>query len=238
MPTGESTAYDALRAAILSFDLLPGERVSERGLEGGIGGSRTPIRAALMRLENEGLVQRADRGWRVAPIDLAEVRAAMEFREALEAATTTLAVERARDDELDALAALVDAHRRDDDEETGLRDGSDFHVALARLSGNPFLVEALGDVMTRLWRTRWLEVRTARSRTNARDEHLAIVDAVRRRDADDAARLVVAHARGTRDRLLGSLTAQRRGLRGRGLSIIDSGSDGATPAAVGSSTSA
>jgi DNA-binding GntR family transcriptional regulator len=233
MPTsGESTAYDGLRAAILSFDLLPGERISERGLEEALGASRTPIRAALMRLENEGLVQRSERAWRIAPIDLAEIRAVMEYREAMEAATARLAVARAGDDEIAALAALVTAHRQGDDEETGLRDGSDFHVALARLSRNPFLVEALAGVMTRLWRTRWLEVRSEATRAHARDEHLAIVEALAARDADAVVRLVTEHIRGTGDRLLDVLADERRRLRARGLSIIDSTTTSAPPAVV------
>jgi DNA-binding GntR family transcriptional regulator len=226
-PINEDNAYGRLRAAILSLELVPGERLSERGLESVLGASRTPIRAALMRLENEGLTQRAGRGWQVTPIDLAEVRAVMEYREALEVAAVTLAVERADDGELASLGVLAEGYRaRDDehsdDEETGLRDGSDFHIALARLSRNQFLAEGMAAALTRLSRTRWLEVRTPQSRAQARDEHLGIVAAVRDRDADKAAALVVAHCHGTRDRLLSYLAGERRRLRGRGFSIIES----------------
>ena len=226
-PVHEDSAYDRLRGAILSLEFVPGERLSERGLESVLGASRTPIRAALMRLENEGLTQRAGRGWQVTPIDLAEVRAVMEYREALEVAAVTLAVQRATDEELAALRALAGAHRasddaRSDDEETGLRDGSDFHVALARLSGNRFLADGMAGALTRLSRTRWLEVRTPQSRAQAREEHLGIVAAVAGRDARQAAALVVAHCHGTRDRLLGHLAEERRRLRGRGLAIIES----------------
>ncbi|MUK02967.1 FCD domain-containing protein [Vibrio cholerae] len=217
----ENGVYAGLRAAILSLDLVPGEKLSERGLESLLGASRTPIRAALMRLENQGLTQRAGRGWQVTPIDLAEVRAVMEYREAIETAAVVLAVERAGDDELAALRTLVDSHDNDD-EETGLRDGGDFHVALARLSRNGFFADAMSDALTRLSRTRWLEVRTADSRSQARAEHLDIIAAVRARNAEQAVTLVVAHSRGTRDRLLGYLSEERRRLRGRGFSIIES----------------
>ncbi|MFB2580540.1 GntR family transcriptional regulator [Herbiconiux sp. P15] len=231
--TSERSTYTALRAAILSLDLLPGEGLSERGLEERTGASRTPIRAALMRLENEGLTQRAGRGWQVAPIDLAEVRAVMEYREAVETAVVALAVQRAGDDELAALRLLVervpDAEPDAEldtagggEQEAGLRDGGDFHEALARLSRNPFLAEAMANALTRLSRTRWLDVRTAESRAQARSEHLEILAAVRSRDAERASALVVAHSRGTRDRLLGHLAEERRRLRGRGLAIVES----------------
>ncbi|MEN2738727.1 GntR family transcriptional regulator [Microbacterium sp. X-17] len=221
MTTGPRSAHENLRAAILSFELLPGEPLSERGLEDALGASRTPIRAALLRLEAEGLTQRAGRGWRVAPIDLAEVRAVLEYREAIEAGAVALAVERAADDELEALRGLVEEGRRDDDEATGLRDGSDFHVTVAQLSGNAFFAEAMRGVLTRLSRTRWLEVRTPEARAHARDEHLGILDAIRERDAARAVALATAHSRGTRDRLLALLADERRRLRGRGIAIVE-----------------
>jgi DNA-binding GntR family transcriptional regulator len=221
-PGNEDSAYGRLRTAILSLDLVPGERVSERGLESLLGASRTPIRAALMRLENDGLTQREGRGWRVTPIDLAEVRAVMEYREAVEVAAVRLAVERAGDGELAVLRALAEAHRGCDDEETGLRDFSDFHLALVRLSRNQFLTDGMAGALTRLSRTRWLGVRTPPSRSQARDEHLALVAALQVRVADEAVALTVAHNRGTRDRLLACLGEERRRLRGRGFSIIES----------------
>ena len=156
------TPYAVLRAGILNLDQVPGERLSERGLEGLLGASRTPIRAALMRLEAEGLVRREGRGWQVTPIDLTEVRAVAEYREAVEGAVAALAATRAGDEELQALAELARAEAPgDDDEEAGVRAGDAFHLALAGLSGNPFLVQAMRDVLTRLSRTRWLDVRTA-----------------------------------------------------------------------------
>jgi DNA-binding GntR family transcriptional regulator len=218
----EDSAYGRLRTAILSLELVPGERISERGLESLLGGSRTPIRAALMRLENEGLTQREGRGWKVTPIDLAEVRAVTEYREAVEVAAVRLAVERADDEELGALRALAEAHRDCDDEEIGLRDFSDFHLALVRLSRNQFLADGMAGALTRLSRTRWLGVRTPQSRSAARDAHLEIVAAIKARDADQAAALAVAHNRDTRDRLLAYLSEERRHLRGRGFSIIES----------------
>ena len=218
--------YERLRAAILSLELLPGERLSERGLESMLGASRTPIRAALMRLENEGLTRRDDRTWRVTPIDLSEIRALMEYREALETAVVALAVDRADDAELDSLGAIAHAGGEHDDADAVLRDGSDFHVALARLSRNAFLVDAIAGTLVRLSRTRWLEVRSAASRAHAAAEHREIVAAVAARDAERARELVIAHGRGTRDRVLASLSEERLRLRGRGLSIVESAAAG------------
>ena len=216
--------YDRLRAAILSLDLAPGERLTERGLEASFDASRTPVRAALGRLDAEGLVQRDGRGWIVSPIDLAEIGALAELREAVEGAAVRLAVQRATDADIAAVAALLDAARPGEgggtDAEQGVRAGGDFHEQLTRLSGNPAMVDAVRGAMTRLARTRWLEVRTPAAREQAWLEHRAVLDALEARDADTAARLLTGHIRGTNDRLLAALAADSRRLRGHGLAIL------------------
>lgn len=192
--------YDRVRAAILALDLTPGERLTERGLEASFAASRTPVRAALSRLELEGLVVRDGRGYSVAPIDLAEIRSLAELREAVESAAVRLAVERATGEQL---ASLDAAHPTDAD--ASVRAGGDFHASLAALSGNAFLAESVRGAMTRLERTRWLEVRTPQARDQAWREHRAVLEAVVARDADAASALLIEHIRATNERLLASL---------------------------------
>jgi DNA-binding GntR family transcriptional regulator len=212
--------YDQLRDMVLSLDLGPGERLTERWLETQFAGSRTPIRAALIRLEAEELVRRDGRNWMVAPIDLGEIAALAEFREPLETTAARLACEHATDNDLDTLAALLDSCRADAPREAWHEAGTDFHVELARLSGNPFLLKAVRGVMTRLARARWLEVLTAASREQAWTEHRCILAFIRQRLPDAAARKAATHVQATRDRLLHSLDQDRRGLRARGFAVV------------------
>ncbi len=212
--------HDRLREMILSLDIGPGERLTERWLETQFQGSRTPVRAALMRLEAEGLVQRDGRNWIVAPIDLGEIASLAEFREPLEMTAVRLACARAGEAELDAIEAMLDACRPGVPREAWHQVGTDFHVALARLAGNPFLAKAIEGVMTRLARPRWLEVWTEASRAQAWAEHLRILDCIRRHEPEAAAREAAEHVRDTRDRLLRSLEEDRRGLRARGFALV------------------
>src|SRR5271168_780248 len=101
--------HSQLREMILSLDLGPGERLTERWLEGRFEGSRTPIRAALARLESEDLVRRDGRNWMVAPIDLSELEALAEFREPLETTAIRLACARASEADLVAIDEMLDA---------------------------------------------------------------------------------------------------------------------------------
>lgn len=211
--------HDRLREMILSLDVGPGERLTERWLEGRFAGSRTPVRAALARLEGEGLVCRDGRGWIAAPIDLRELEALAEYREPLEATAVRLACARADAGAVDAIEAMLDACRPGVPREEWHRVGTDFHVAVARLSGNPFLVQAIDGVMTRLSRPRWLEVGTEASREQAWAEHRRILALIRAGDATAAAEEAAAHVRDTRDRLFRSLEDDRRGLRARGFAI-------------------
>jgi DNA-binding GntR family transcriptional regulator len=212
--------HGELRAMILSLDLGPGERLTERWLEGRFNGSRTPVRAALLKLEVEGLVRREGRNWAVAPIDLGEIASLAEFRAGLEASAVRLACARAGQCDFEALEELLQSCHPGVAREEWHRAGTDFHVELAKLAGNAFLARAIGDVMTRLARPRWLEVWTEPAREQAWAEHRRILDFIQRNEPDSAAREAVAHVEDTRDRLLRSLADDRRGLRARGFAIV------------------
>ena len=212
--------HTQLREMILSLDLGPGERLTERWLETRFEGSRTPIRAALMRLEGEDLVRREGRNWIVAPIDLRELEFVAEFREPLESAAVRSACQRASEVDLAGIEAMLDECQSGAPREEWHRVGTDFHVEIARLSGNPFIVRGIESAMTRLSRARWLEVWTEPSREQAWAEHRRILGCIRNKQPDAAVREASEHIRETRDRLLRSLSEDRRGLRARGFAVI------------------
>jgi DNA-binding GntR family transcriptional regulator len=212
----EPTVYDRLRAQILDLERVPGSRLTERGLEGELGASRTPLRAALMRLEAEGLVGRDGRGWQVSPIDLGEIARLSELRDAVETAAARISCARASDADIARLSARLDGFDRERSSDDAVRAGTTFHVELAALSGNHFFADAVDSAMTRLARSRWLVVHSA----EAWEEHRAILDLVAARDADRAAALIHRHIVGTHERLRAALDADARRLRGRGLAIV------------------
>ena len=212
--------YDRLRTQILDLERLPGARLTERGLEVDLGASRTPLRAALMQLERDGLVQRDGRAWEVTPIDLSEIARLSELRAALESAAVRLSAERAPGDAVRALESRLGTFERDRPSDEAMAAGTHFHVELAALSGNHFFADAVDSAMTRLARTRWLEVRTEPARRAAFEEHREIVALVGAGEADAAASRIADHIVGTHERLLAALSADSRSLRARGLAIV------------------
>ncbi|WP_431280420.1 FCD domain-containing protein [Leifsonia poae] len=154
------------------------------------------------------------------PIDLGEIIRLSELRDAVETAAARLSCARASDEEVTALRERLGAFVLDGPSEASVRAGTHFHVDLAGLSGNHFFADAVDSAMTRLARTRWLEVRTEDARRAAWAEHCEIVDLIAARDADAAAQHIHHHIVATHERLLAALDADTRSLRARGLAIV------------------
>jgi DNA-binding GntR family transcriptional regulator len=208
-----SLAYQKLRQAILGLDLAPGEALTERGLESFLATSRTTVRGALAKLENEGLVQRDGRGYIVAPIDFAEISQALEFRALLEVGAARLSCERANTEQLKTLKKQLEKPAKN--LENFMKSATDFHLELARLSGNSFFVRSLEDVLTRLSRTRWFEAGAEGGRQNAMTDHKAILEAIEAQDASKAEELIKRHLERSKERLIGTLMSTS-GLQIRG----------------------
>jgi DNA-binding GntR family transcriptional regulator len=210
LTTNSSTAYDRLREAILALELGPGSTLTERALETRLETSRTTVRAALARLENEGLVNRDGRGYQVAPLDLLEIKRACDWREVIETAAARATIARlnqnqASDAELETLEQQLSHVSTSEPLETYMRDATDFHINLARLAANPFMTRALEDVLTRLARARWFEAGSTNGLERADREHRQILKAIQARDANAAEQEIKAHLARSRDRLLNAL---------------------------------
>jgi DNA-binding GntR family transcriptional regulator len=215
----KSNVYEQLRDAILSLDMAPGERLSERVLEGRYEASRTPIRAALARLETEGLVGREDRGWIVTPLSLAELEQAIEFRHVIEIEVVKLACKRAQGPDIDRIAKILHSCTEESSRIVWHQVGSAFHVELARLSGNDFYVRAVEDLMIRLSRARWLEVWTVEGRDRSWSEHRTILEQIRTNQVDEAVQSITAHVDGVMSRSISGDLAGRFS-RLSGLSVV------------------
>jgi DNA-binding GntR family transcriptional regulator len=196
--------YEALRAAILTCDVPPGEELRELDLAARYAVSRAPVREALQRLEQERLVTVLPRqGYKVAPIDIADARDLFGIRIALEPASASAAAAEASDSTLRAL----DRFRELRSEITFIDDNRDFHVAVAEASGNRRMADVLRELVEQADRMVRVSIANLRDRDIDRlvAEHAAIIDALQARDGRRAARLVRAHVGDARDRIMGAL---------------------------------
>lgn len=211
-----SEVENQLRKLILSMELGPGERLTERWAEATFNASRTPVRAALQKLESEGLVCRDGLRWLVAPIDVAEVEQLCIYREVLEVAALKLSASQMTEEQLSSLEILLKEKTAVASE--GMLDdaGTRFHLYLARLCQNAFIIEGISDALRRLSRARWLDKAPSNP---AWEEHREIFAALRSQDIEKAAELLADHLRESRIRLLDDINSSKRSLRARGIVI-------------------
>lgn len=211
-----SEVENQLRKLILSMDLGPGERITERWAEATFNASRTPVRAALQKLESEGLVCRDGLRWLVAPIDVGEVEQLCIYREVLEVAALKLSASQMTEEQLNGLENLLKTNTADISEEMMDDVGTRFHLQLARLCQNAFIFEGVSDALRRLSRARWLDKAPSNP---AWEDHQEIIAALRSQKTEKAAELLAVHLSESRLRLLEAINSNKRSLRARGIAI-------------------
>lgn len=190
-------ATAALRQAILSGDLAPGQRLVEEELAGTLGVTRQSLRAALLDLTADGLVERIpNRGARVRVVTTEEAVAITECRMALEALCAAKAAERITDDEAAQLRELAENLKRSVAEGDHLKYSElnrELHRRFCVISGQTVAVGLLDRLHAQLVRHQFqLALRPGRPAVSL-PEHVAIAHAVADRRPADAERAVRAH---------------------------------------------
>jgi DNA-binding GntR family transcriptional regulator len=202
-------AHLRLRRAIVRLELPPSAPVSESVLTERFGLSRAAVRAALARLRAEGLVLASPRrGHVIAPLTLRDVREVYDLRLLVEPAGAAAAAGVLPGAAVDALAARVRSVRDPVLEEL-LAVNRDVHVTIAAAAGNGrlhALVERLLDESERAIAVA-LRAGVPGGGPRVRDEHLALLDALRAGDSGGAERAMAAAIGRFRDDLLEILTS-------------------------------
>jgi DNA-binding GntR family transcriptional regulator len=181
-----------MRRRILDNVWAPGYQALEQEIALQLGMSRTPVREALIRLANEGLVEVIPRrGMRVLPVSLSDMRDIYQILTALEsAAAEILAARKPGDEELkplvDATLAMESALAKDDLDAWAAADER-FHEQLVNMAGNKLLAEAVFSHWDRAHRARMFTLRLRPKPVSSTHEHMALVERLRRGDAAGAA---------------------------------------------------
>ncbi|WP_171962633.1 GntR family transcriptional regulator [Bordetella trematum] len=201
-PAAPQGVFEAVNAHLqqLREGLTEPLRVREEALAEQLGVSRTPVREALIRLQGGGMVQlRPGRGALLMPVTDAEYLEWVQIREQLEGLATYEAALNATKRDVEELRALFapfqTASEPADSHAAYAQANVRFHSAIMRLSANGMLAriwESFGHLQTS--RQRQTIARLHRREDSLR-EHLAIIDAIDRRDAEQAGELARAHVR-------------------------------------------
>lgn len=190
-----------LREEILNGELTPGTWLRQDELAARLGTSRIPLREALRILESDGLTESLpNRGSRVPTLSLEDVNTYYRMRERLEPLTLTESLPHLTGRDLTRLEDIQDEIERDGDVNRFLALDREFHMTT--YSGCPS--QHLLAMTERLWnstqhyRRAFMLLTDSDRATIVNAEHRLILDAVHRRDPEDAERYLSGHIRRTR----------------------------------------
>ncbi len=200
--------YRAFKRDIIHSVYQPGEALSEKALADRYKGSRTPVREAAVRLQNERLLRIVpNRGYFVAQITLQVLNDIYEFRCAVECAAAELAAAKGVDAEsLRKLAELSLVTCSPDDRESCVRfieADTAFHMLIARLSRNQMLLQAVGEARSQMERIMFAAIDINYYGEAPGREHREILKAVEERDPEGARQHMYDHIIQSKDKVLG-----------------------------------
>jgi DNA-binding GntR family transcriptional regulator len=194
--------HSRLRAMITTGAIPLGTQLDENTLAAELGISRTPIREAIGKLVEEGLVEyRPYRGNFVRTFTVKQVDDLFEVRKTLEGLAVRLTITQLTETHLATLREILDdieaALRRRDLTEYGIADGR-FHEAIARIAGNESLIEVLDRLGAQIQVVRTIANRDPEVVERTAFERPRILAALEARDTAEAVDLMEAHIEGVR----------------------------------------
>lgn len=207
VPLIRTSVYERIRGEILSCALRPGTQLQERDLADRYEVSKSPIRDALLRLQEQNLIEVLPRkGYRVRPVSVADAREMYEMRSILERSCVARMIESAPDPLLQGLDAFRLAPA-DSELSAWINYNRRFHLAIADGSGNSRLARATREIIEQFDRLTYMSVTASESGTLSDfvREHVEIIHVIQQRDKRQAAALMKDHVESSRKRLLDAI---------------------------------
>jgi len=188
---------NSIRRAILTGQMEPGTRLLEVHLADTLGVSRTPVREAIRKLEQEGLVIiRPRRGAEVARITAPQMRDMMEVRIMMDVLAAELAAGRADAaaiEEIKAVEEQFEEEIRNGDLHRIVEADTRFHAAIAAAGGNRKLIEINREMEDQVNRYRYETDKLEETRPDLVREHTAVIKAIEAGDSEAAGIAARAH---------------------------------------------
>jgi len=210
MASASELIFEALRAAIATGDVKEGEALRQDHIARLFNVSRIPVREALTRLEEQGLVTtQRYRGAVVATLSIDEVREIFEFRALLEPDVLRHSVARMSDEALETAKGFAAAFASEPDGAQWGELNRRFHYSLYEASNRPYHLQTISTALDRVDRYSRAQLVLTDGMARARREHAAILQACIDRDAEAAAELTRQHILGARDSLIDYLERTR-----------------------------
>ena len=200
----KSQAYGIIKDKIIRCELKPGSMLSEKDLMEEIGASRTPIREAIGKLEEEHLVDvYPKRGIFVSQVTIKDVLDIYAMRIIVESFAVRMAALVLTPEQINPFKNLwMPEHAALFPEEHNKSD-RDFHLLIAQAPGNKYLLQTFSTLFNQASRIRMLSlVRMEKRLEETKKEHLFIIDALLRKDEEEAEKCMKLHLTNARETAL------------------------------------
>lgn len=195
--TAAARIHADLRAELVSLHRKPGDPILEAEIAMSYGVSRTPVREAILRLSDEGLVEIFPQsGIFVSRIPLAALPEAIIVRKSLEETTTRMAAERASKSQILGLHSILARQREADaagDREAFHQADEAFHAGIADIAGYPGIWRLILQVKVHVDRFRRLTLPQRGRMAEVIAEHEAVMTAIEARDPSSAGSAMARH---------------------------------------------
>jgi len=202
-------AYASIKKKIFDFELKPNQVFFETDISRKLGMSRTPIREALKKLAQEGLVKRLHgRGYSVVDITATEIEELYELREVLEVFALSAAAKKAKKQDwirLEKKLLNQNVPRRvysKKEYEPFVETMQEFDREIAQLSGKVTLQKMIDMVMDKVNRFRWMNIFVRERASQSRNEHLEIINYLKNGRVEDAIVATRKHIQSSKDNIL------------------------------------
>nr|WP_284165938.1 GntR family transcriptional regulator [Frigidibacter sp. SD6-1] len=211
MPSPADVIFEALREAIVEGELKDGETLRQDHIASLFNVSRIPVREALARLEEQGLVTtQRHKGAVVSSLSLEEIAEMFEFRALVEGEVIRHAVSGISDRTLAEAKAFAEAFAAEPDSARWAQLNRLFHYTLYKDCGRPYHLQVVSKALDKIARYLRAQLVLTHGIARARQEHEGILRAAMARDADEAAALTRAHILGASRSLISFLQTQEK----------------------------
>ena len=198
----KTRVYEALKAIIGQMDIYTGQeppRLDERALGEQLGVSRTPVREAISRLEQEGLVKNiARRGAFVVRKTKAEILDMIDVWAALESMAARLATSRSSTEEIANLRRMFITYNSAEETKAHIDEYSEanieFHQTIIKLGKSPLITKMSNQLFFHMRAIRASTIKERDRLSRSEIDHIRIIEAIEERDAYHAEQLVRDHA--------------------------------------------
>ena len=211
MASAADVIFDALRAAIITGSMQDGELLRQDSIAKMFNVSRIPVREAISRLEQQGLVAtQRYRGAVVASLSVGEIQEIFEFRALVESEMVRLSILNISGETLELASFYCEAFSTETNSSKWGALNREFHYSLYRDCRRPYYLEVVNAALDRIDRYLRAQLVLTDGMARARREHKGILQAYIERDADRGVELIRQHILGAGQSLIDFLNRQHQ----------------------------